>query len=167
MPRPPQFTPEYMRERLEAILHRTNHAIYEFANQLFLQVGGTFQQAVALSYIHFHPGCNQKAVEKSLEIRSATVTVLLTSMADKGLIERRRDPHDGRGLSLSLTPKGKKTLGRCREVFETLTEVLGNGISEEEQAVLRKVLGQMTENCRLAEGMGLKETFAEKREEEL
>ncbi len=164
MPKPTPSSPAHMRERLEAILHRTNHAIYEFANQLFQQVGGTFQQAVVLSYIHFNPGCNQKAVEKSLEIRSATVTVLLTTMAEKGLIERQRDLRDARCLTLSLTPKGKKTLGRCREVFETLGEVLGNGVSDEELAVLRKVLGRMTENCRRAEGMGLKESFTKNRE---
>ncbi len=164
MKQPPPYSPNHMRDRVEAVLHRTNHAIYEFANHLFQQVGGTFQQAVVLSFIHFNPGCNQKAVEKSLEVRGATVTVLLATMAAKGLIERQRNPRDARGVSLSLTPKGRKTLLRCREVFETLGEVLGKGISHDELENLTDVLQRMTDNCRQAEDLGLLTSFTENKE---
>ncbi|MCC8109971.1 MAG: MarR family transcriptional regulator [Planctomycetes bacterium] len=148
------FTEAAVQNRVEAVLHRTDHAIYEYSNFLFNQIGSTFQQACVLAFIHFNKGCNQRAIEKALQIRSASVTVLLNTMAGKGIIDKTRNPVDGREVILSLTPKGKRVLTKCREVFDTIEEVVSRDIPPEDLDTLARILTKMADNCRQAEEMG-------------
>ena len=137
----------YMRDKIGAILHRTDHALYLFANELLTRIGLTFQQAVVLAFIYHNRGCNQRAVEEHTETRSASVTVLLTTMVSKGLVLKTRSPIDGREVILSLTPKGKRAAGKVQTVLEEANSVFCQGITEEEIASFKSVLKRMAENC--------------------
>lgn len=137
----------HMRSRLLAILHRADHNIYLFVNELFAEIGLTFQQAVVTSFIYHNKGCNQRAIEDHIETRSASVTALLATMVSKGLVEKTRNPVDGREVALALTPKGRKTAARVQAVFEKTTQVVTRGMSEDDIDTLKRLLVTMSDNC--------------------
>lgn len=140
----------HMRDKLPAVLHRAHHAIYLYINDALAASGITFQQAVVIFFVHYHKGCNQKAVEEHIETRSASVTVLLNTMASKGLIQKTRNPVDARGVVLSLTAKGQRAFTKIAETFnKTITEIT-KGLSEEEIEELKRMLRVMENNCRSA-----------------
>lgn len=143
----PVFSDIYLRDKVLATLHRAAHAIYLFSNELLSKIDLTFQQAVVLVFIHHNKGCNQRAVEQHIETRSASVTVLLNTMAGKGLIEKVRNPVDGRGIVLSVTAKGRRLAIKCSEIFAQITEITCQGISEHDEEKLKRLLGTMVENC--------------------
>lgn len=141
------FNDLYLRDKVLAILHRAAHSILLFSNELLARVDLTFQQAVVLTFIYHNKGCNQRAVEQHIETRSASVTVLLNTMAAKGLIEKVRNPVDGRGIVLSVTGKGRRLAVRCNETFAEITEITCQGISKDDEKTLKRLLGIMVENC--------------------
>jgi DNA-binding MarR family transcriptional regulator len=49
---------------------------------------------------------NVSALADALNLDGSTVTRQLTTLENDGLIERRRDPADGRGTVVDATPKG-------------------------------------------------------------
>lgn len=142
----------HMRDKLPAVLHRAHHAIYLYINENLAASGITFQQAVVIFFIHYHKGCNQKAVEEHIETRSASVTVLLNTMAAKGLVQKTRNPVDARGIVLSLTPKGQRAFTKIAETFNNTIKDITKGMTEEEVEELKRLLRIMENNCRNATG---------------
>jgi len=47
-------------------------------------------------------------ISEYMNVSTARVAVLLKKMADKGLITRKPDPHDGRRVLVSITENGKE-----------------------------------------------------------
>lgn len=137
----------FMSKKLLVVLHRTDHAVYLLGNEHFSKIGLTIQQAVVLAFIYHHKGCNQKAVEDHINTRSASVTVLLNTMVGKGLIEKTRNPLDGRGVILSLTGKGRRTAGKIMAVFENITKAITRDMSDEEIDTLKILLRKIAANC--------------------
>lgn len=141
------FNDMCLRDKVLPILHRAAHSILLFSNELLARIDLTFQQAVVLTFIYHNKGCNQRAVEQHIETRSASVTVLLNTMVSKGLIEKVRNPVDGRGIVLSVTAKGRRLAVRCNETFAEITRITCQDISKKDEDVLKRLLGIMTENC--------------------
>lgn len=137
----------YLQDELAFLIHSTARYGYLFANLMFASTGVTLQQAVALAFIYHNKGCNQKALEEHVQTKSASVTVLLNTMAGKGLIEKQRSAVDGREVVLLLTAKGRRTFTRCAEVFQEIGRTMQRGLTDEEIAVTAKCLRKISDNC--------------------
>ncbi len=148
MPKMQRHPDAHMRDKLPAVIHRAHHAIYLFFNEAMAAAGLTFQQAVVITFIHFNKGCNQKAIEDHMQTRSASVTVLLNTMAAKGLIVKSRNPVDARGIVLSLTAKGQRAFAKVEATFDKSCAEVVRGISEDEIEEVKRLLRIMENNCR-------------------
>jgi DNA-binding MarR family transcriptional regulator len=80
-----------------------------------------------------------------------TITVLLQQMEKSGVVERRRDPGDGRAVRVRLTPLGRSLEPRCRKVVRRLKGVVEAKLSDGEVRIVKRALGLMTESMRAAE----------------
>ena len=65
-------------------------------------------QAQALRLVGHHGGQTSSQVANFLGVTKAAVSQLADSMAQSGLVRRRRGPHDRRESILELTPRGKR-----------------------------------------------------------
>jgi DNA-binding MarR family transcriptional regulator len=56
----------------------------------------------------------------SQALAQPTVTQLVGRLAERGLVERTRDPRDGRAVLVSPTPAGREALDRLRREYRAL-----------------------------------------------
>lgn len=108
--------------------------------ELLRPVGLTHAQWSALSVIRHFPGITPSQLEPILMIERPSVTSLLNGMADKGYILRKDHPEDGRSKQLFLTEAGQKLAGQTEHFASLIEERVKAGLSEEEFAMLRKLL---------------------------
>lgn len=108
----------------------------------------TSMQRWILGFLHEHEGqaIYQRDIETAFSVSRATASNMLSAMERKGLIERCSVEHDARLKKLKLTERARqlfvKTDSDIREMEDTLT----TGMSEEEVAILIKLLNQMMTN---------------------
>ena len=70
-------------------------------------------------------------------ISPQSMGVTVAALEDRGLIERRRDPDDGRRIVLSVTEAGRRTVHDKRGArTEQIAAALRNGFSDDELAQL-------------------------------
>ncbi len=83
-----------------------------------------------------------------LGVEPPTVTRMLQRLEGCGLVERRRDPADARGVRVYLTEKGRALEGPVGECWGGVEEKTFRGMSEEEKALLCGLLARVRENLR-------------------
>lgn len=80
---------------------------------------------------------------KAMEVSKPSASNMVSKMAEKGMVETRASPKDGRVCLLELTDKGKKVVeienGADMKFFEKVREILDG----EELEVLEKIFGKI------------------------
>jgi DNA-binding MarR family transcriptional regulator len=69
-----------------------------------------------------------------------TMTTLLKSMEERGLVARQRDQNDARASRIYLTEYGRQFKSVAFRVLEELDELLGRQLSKRDLAILRRCL---------------------------
>ena len=64
-------------------------------------------------------------------MEATSLSRTLKTIEDKGLIERKPNPEDGRGVLIHLTPFGKEKRDYSRERVLTFNDAIRNNISDE------------------------------------
>ncbi len=88
----------------------------------------------------------QRDIEEAFDISRATATNMLQLMEKKGLIVRRAVEHDGRLKKISLTDKSIEIQRYALKNISMTEALLVKGMSEEEIAILRRLLARVHKN---------------------
>jgi DNA-binding MarR family transcriptional regulator len=92
-------------------------------------------------------GLDQRALQASLGVTSATLTRLLAGMERKSLIVRAAHPTDARGKTVRLTPKAGRLFEKLMESREAeYTARLLHGFTTAETNALTTLLGRIADN---------------------
>lgn len=75
-----------------------------------------------------------------------TASRVVKILCDRGLLHSDPDPAHGRRILIQLTPEGTGMARELEAISEEFRVRLGGGLSDEEQAVLRRGLAQMISN---------------------
>ena len=94
------------------------------------------------------PALNQTDIARRLELESATIGLAVTALTQKGFIERRRDPADGRVHTLWFTPAGRQRVADLAVHVAKVREQIYQGLSTEQLDAFAEVLLQMETNVR-------------------
>ena len=82
-----------------------------------------------------------KALLQQTLVSSGTMTNRIDRLVERGLVERRTDPHDGRGILVTMTDGGRETVDAAIERLVTaeaqLLAYLGDDEREHLAALLR------------------------------
>jgi len=88
----------------------------------------------------------QKYLTTALGISRSGVSVLLTEMIHKGLLEQEPNPEDHRGYLLKLTDLGRKIAAWIVYRKQVFNEIQLKGFTEEEIITFNKLATRMAEN---------------------
>lgn len=103
-------------------------------------------QPAMLHTLSEEDGQSQTDIAKNLNIKPATVTVMLNRMEKSGLLERRQDPEDQRVSRVYITEEGRNMYEKVRVIWDQIdSECFGN-LTETEQDILRGLLMQVRGN---------------------
>ena len=108
--------------------------------------GLTVAQYTALTVLERQPGMTSAALARSSFVRAQTMAELVTSLLDRGLIVRERDPDNRRQLRLALSDEGREVVKDLREPVAVIEDRLVDDLDEAEAEALR---GSLT-RCRRA-----------------
>lgn len=79
-------------------------------------LGLTYPQYLVLLVLWAEDGVSVKRLGEQLGLDSATLTPLLKRLAERGLVERRRDADDERVVRIRLTAEGKALKNKARRI---------------------------------------------------
>jgi DNA-binding MarR family transcriptional regulator len=97
----------------------------------------TPERLSALSVVEKRGPISVTALADTEMVRPATMSRMITALVEEGLVKRGGDKNDGRGVLVSVTPKGRRTFQRAQEQRLThFAEVL-ESLSDEQLAAMR------------------------------
>jgi DNA-binding MarR family transcriptional regulator len=99
------------------------------------------------------PGQSQQAVAQLLGTPPSRLVALVDGLADRGLVERHRNPTDRRLHALHLTDAGHATLGRLENLGQEHDNDICGALDTEERARLRAMLIRIAEDQNLTPGV--------------
>ena len=109
-------------------------------------------QPPMLIALYHQDGQSQKELAKKLNIKPATITVMLKRMENSKLLERRPDTQDQRVTRVYLTDKGRETFIKVREILDGITAECFSNFTSEEEVILRRLLMQVRDNLQRSSG---------------
>jgi DNA-binding MarR family transcriptional regulator len=107
------------------------HAIARMYNQQAMKYGGTMSIGFALLNIHTEEGTPATKIAPMMGLEARSLTRLLKSMEEKGLIYRETDKNDKRSVRIRLTREGRKNKEKAKNTVLRFNEVVREEIDEE------------------------------------
>lgn len=133
----------------------TEIEVAEFAGQLFFRlwrashtqtaaalqsIGLTPALFAVLNYLQAGNGAIQQQIGSAMGIDPSTMVSLVDQLERTGLAKRRPHPQDRRAREVMITPKGRRTLKRARELTEEVESDVLQGLSPAERRQLVRLL---------------------------
>lgn len=121
-------------DMLTRLSHEVDKKNLRMMSETLSPLGISQSQALFIIYLSYYPDriTYQNVLEKTFGLTNPTVTVSIRSLVNKGIIERKQDPDDGRYYRLSLTEKGKTLYAPCVKAFLEANEFLSGKLTKEE-----------------------------------
>lgn len=116
------------------------HAISRMYNQQAMKYGGTMSIGFALLNIHAEEGTPATKIGPLMGLEARSLTRLLKSMEEKGLIIRKTDETDKRSVRILLTREGKKRREKARETVLRFNEAVREVVPEKKLEVFFDVV---------------------------
>ncbi|MFW6098119.1 MAG: MarR family winged helix-turn-helix transcriptional regulator [Chloroflexota bacterium] len=124
-------------------IHKAHRNRAESAfNRLGLHTG----QEMVLFQLWREEGVTQSQLAGTLCVGPATITKSVKRLEKAGLVQRKQDADDARVSRVYLTPRGRELEAPVRQVWDELEALTVQGLSDEEQARLRRLLQKMEDN---------------------
>jgi DNA-binding MarR family transcriptional regulator len=121
-----------------------NHALERLSNQMERRLGVTAPQRFIVRCVGKYPGMTAGQLAMILHLDRGSVSAALRRLEKQGILKRRRDPRDGRRVTLGLTPKGRSLdVSRSGTVESAVVHLLESSSKAEIEAT-RSVLRRLS-----------------------
>lgn len=116
------------------------HSIARMYNQQAQKYDATMSMGFVLLNINAEEGTAATKIAPLMGLEARSLTRLLKSMEEKGLIYREADKNDKRSVRICLTKEGKRKKEMSKQTVLRFNEVVRKEIPEEKLKVLFEVL---------------------------
>ena len=107
---------------IDYVLRTTWLAVNKMYNEEAAKFDTTMATGFALLSIDPENGTPSTSLGPKMGMEATSLSRTLKTMEDKGLIERKPNPEDGRGVLIHLTPFGKELLEKFLNLNDHLSE---------------------------------------------
>jgi DNA-binding MarR family transcriptional regulator len=116
------------------------HAIARLYNQQASRYDATMSMGFVLLNIDTEKGTPATKIAPMMGLEARSLTRLLKTLEERGVICRKSDLNDKRSVRIFLTPMGKKQRDFAKETVVRFNEVVRGEISEEKLKVFFEVI---------------------------
>ena len=121
-----------MKEKtIDYILRATWQAVSRMYNEEASKFDGSMAIGFALLSIDKEDGTPSTAISSRMGMEATSLTRTLKTLEEKGLIIRKKNPEDGRGVLIYLTDLGKEMRAQSKLTVLKFNETIKNNIPEE------------------------------------
>jgi DNA-binding MarR family transcriptional regulator len=121
-----------MKEKtIDYILRATWQAVSRMYNEEASKFDGSMAIGFALLSIDKEEGTPSSSISNRMGMEATSLTRTLKTLEDKGLITRKKNPEDGRGVLIYLTPLGREKRDLSKQTVLKFNEKIKNTISDE------------------------------------
>lgn len=96
-----------------------------------------------LSLVASNPGITSRQLCKELDLLPPNMAVMMDSLVQRGYVQRRPHPSDGRATGLYLSPQGEALIATAQPQLKTSEEKAVAHLSEAEQKMLLELLRKL------------------------
>jgi len=142
-----------MKEKtIDYVLRTTWLAVQKMYNEEAAKFDATM--AIALTLLSIDPvdGTPSTALGPKMGMEATSLSRILKNMEERGVIERRPNPQDGRGVLIHLTDFGREKREYSRERVLTFNETIRSQVSEEKMKhfyEVTEIINEMISNKRI------------------
>ncbi len=126
-----------------SIIYRHGRVMHDKAMKQF---GITGQQMGYIRLIGENPGISQEELARRMQIDKGAVAKAVGNLAEKGFVERRKNPDDRRAYCLFPTEKARSIGSKMEQCVGRLEDALSEGLTPQEREIFEDLLGRVTEN---------------------
>ena len=116
---------------IDYILRATWQAVARMYNEEASNYGATMATGFALLSMDRENGTPSTTLGPRMGMEATSLTRTLKSMEEKGLIIRKKNPYDGRGVLIYLTEFGKEKRELSKNTVLKFNEAVKQNVSEE------------------------------------
>ncbi|VXB72712.1 MarR family transcriptional regulator [Flavobacterium sp. 9AF] len=116
---------------IDYILRYTWQAVARMYNEEASKYGATMATGFALLSIDKEKGTPSTMLGPKMGMEATSLTRTLKSMEEKGLITRKKNPSDGRGVIIQLTNEGQEKRELSKNTVLKFNETIKEHVSEE------------------------------------
>lgn len=116
---------------IDYILRATWQAVSRMYNEEAAKFEGSMAIGFALLSIDKEDGTPSTYISNRMGMEPTSLTRTLKTLEDKGLIIRKKNPEDGRGVLIYLTDLGKEKRELSKSTVLKFNEVIKHNISDE------------------------------------
>ena len=121
-----------MKEKtIDYILRATWQAVSRMYNEEASKFEGSMAIGFALLSIDKEEGTPSTEISSRMGMEATSLTRTLKTLEEKGLIIRKKNPNDGRGVLIYLTDFGKQMRNQSKETVLKFNETIRKNITEE------------------------------------
>ncbi|WP_375234844.1 MarR family winged helix-turn-helix transcriptional regulator [Winogradskyella sp.] len=124
---------------IDYVLRTTWLAVNKMYNEEAAQFGVTMATGFALLSIDPEEGTPSTSLGPKMGMEATSLSRTLKTMEEKGLIVRKPNPEDGRGVLIHLTEFGKEKRNYSRDRVLTFNDAIKENASDEELIGFYKV----------------------------
>ena len=133
-----------MREKtIDYVLRATWMAVSKMYNEQASKVDSTMATGFTLISIDPDEGTPSTSLGPKMGMEATSLSRTLKSMEQRGLIERKKNPLDGRSVIITLTDYGHEMHEYSKSVVLSFDEAINKNISDEDLATFKKVANKM------------------------
>lgn len=96
----------------------------------------TASQLLLLKYVEQHGRALPSSIARAIELKQATITVLINKLEESGIVTRTRDTEDRRRVWIELTDAGRELLKRSPDLLQSRFEAGFQQLEEWEKAMI-------------------------------
>ena len=118
---------------------------------LAAQIGLSLPQySIIMTLAYETKGISVSSMAERLAVSQPFITREINNLVKAGLVTKRANPEDGRGILLSLSKKGATAAGKLIALLQESNDILFQNITKEEFVFLKEIIGKIALQSEIA-----------------